>query len=61
MLKTKNYGVNSDGVELVRTYSDRGVMIERDGKLYSEAIDPAEMNREYVETEIEIENTEEEV
>lgn len=51
MIKTKSYGVNADGVELVRTYSDRGMMIERDGILYSEAIDPAELNRRYTETD----------
>jgi hypothetical protein len=40
---------------LVRTYSDKGVYIERDGIQYSEAIDIAEFNYEYTETDIPIE------
>ncbi len=35
----------------VKTYSDIGMMIERDGVRYSEAIDPAELNRKYTETD----------
>ena len=34
-----------------RTYSDRGMMIERDGVRYEEAVDPAELNRQYTETD----------
>lgn len=41
----------ADGVVLNHTYSDIGMMIERDGVRYSEAIDPAELNRQYTETE----------
>lgn len=33
------------------TYSDAGMMIEREGVLYSEAVDPADENRVYTETE----------
>ena len=36
---------------LIKTYSDIGMMIERDGVRYSEAIDPAELNRQYTETD----------
>lgn len=36
---------------LNRTYSDAGMMIERDGVRYEEAIDPAELNRQYTETD----------
>ena len=36
---------------LIKTYSDSGMMIERDGVRYSEAIDPAELNRQYTETD----------
>lgn len=39
------------GRDFVRTYSDAGSMVERDGVRYSEAIDPAEFGREYVETD----------
>lgn len=40
-----------DGVILNRTYSDIGLMIERDGERYAEAIDPADLNRQYTEVE----------
>lgn len=50
MIITEYYMTRSDGVMLNRTYSDKGMMIERDGARYSEAIDPAELNRQYVET-----------
>ena len=45
MLKTENLGDN-----LIRTYSDLNVKIERDGVLYDEAIDPTDSGRHYVET-----------
>ena len=61
MIKTKSYGVNADGVELVRTYSTKGMMIERDGIRYTEAIDPAEFGREYTETDEPIESVEENI
>ena len=39
---------------LVKTYSDKGVMIRKIGtdEIYSEAIDPQKFNREYEETDI---------
>lgn len=46
------------GKPFIKTYSDAGMMIERDGEQYSEAIDPAEFNREYTETDIPIETEE---
>lgn len=51
MVVTEYFRTRSDGVVLSRTYSDAGMMIERDGVLYEEAIDPAELNRQYVETD----------
>lgn len=36
-------------------YSDAGMLIARDGALYSEAIDPIDSGREYTETDIPIE------
>ena len=41
---------------LVKTYSDKGVMIRKIGtdELYPEAIDPQKFNREYEETDIPI-------
>lgn len=51
MIVTEYYMTRSDGVVLNRTYSDSGYMIERDGVRYSEAVDPAELNRQYTETD----------
>ena len=41
---------------LVKTYSDKGVMIRKKGtdEIYSEAIDPKKFNREYEETDVPI-------
>lgn len=54
MIITEYYMTRTDGVVLNRTYSDAGMMIERDGLQYSEAIDPAELGRVYIETDIPI-------
>ena len=51
MIVVEYYMTRKDGTILYRTYSDRGVMIERDGELYAEAIDPVDYGRIYVETE----------
>lgn len=55
MIITEYYRTRTDGVVLNRTYSDKGMMIERDGVRYSEAIDPAELGRVYTETDEPIE------
>lgn len=55
MVITEYYKTRADGVVLNRTYSDEGMMIERDGVRYDEAIDPAELNRQYTETDEPIE------
>lgn len=60
MIITEHFMTRSDGVELNRTYSDIGMMIERDGKRYSEAVDPAHLGRVYTETTEPIEEFEEE-
>ncbi len=54
MIKTEEYMVRSDGVVLVRTYSTTHKYIERDGIQYEEAIDPENMGRVYIETDIQI-------
>ena len=41
----------SDGVRLVRNYSDAGKYITRDGVIYEEAIDPENTGRQYEETD----------
>ena len=43
------------GHQLRRTWSDAGFMIERDGAMYSEAVDPAEFDRAYTETDVSVE------
>lgn len=55
MIKTEYFMTRKDGIVLNRTYSDAGMMIERDGVRYSEAIDPAELGRTYTETDEAIE------
>lgn len=40
-----------NGVEYDYTYSDAGMMIERNGARYSEAVDPLNSGREYTETD----------
>ena len=49
MIKTEI--VAFGGKEYVRTWSDQSVMIERDGALYEEAIDPIDSGRTYTETD----------
>lgn len=48
---TEYYKTREDGAVLNRTCSDKGMMIERDGVRYDEAVDPAELNRVYTETD----------
>ena len=55
---TEYFKTRADGVVLNRTYSDAGMKIERDGFAYDEAIDPAELGRQYTETNKPIEITE---
>ena len=49
MIITENLTIG--GRAFIKTYSDEGYMVERDGVRYSEAIDPAEFGREYIETD----------
>lgn len=59
MIKVEEMKIN--GKSFVKTYSDAGMMIERDGVRYSEAIDPAEFDRRYTETDEPIESIDEEI
>jgi hypothetical protein len=59
MIKTENLTIG--GRAFVKTYSDEGYMVERDGVRYSEAIDPAEFGRQYIETDEKIEPIQEEM
>jgi hypothetical protein len=56
MIIRKN--INIGGRDFVKTYSDLGMMVERDGVRYSEAIDPAEFGRVYIETDEPVEKEE---
>lgn len=49
MIAKENIEIGSK--DFVKQYSDGGFYIERDGEKYSEAIDPAELNRVYTETD----------
>ena len=49
MIKTENLTIS--GKAFVRTFSDSGDMVEREGVRYSEAIDLAELNYTYTETD----------
>lgn len=60
MIITEYFRTREDGVVLNRTYSDAGMMIERDGVRYSEAVDPAELGRVYTETDEPVEPVEQE-
>lgn len=53
MIKTENITIN--GREFIKTYSDEGFKVERDGVRYSDAIDPSEFGRQYIETDEKIE------
>lgn len=53
MIKTELITV--DERQLRKTWSDAGFMIERDGAMYSEAVDPVEFDRVYTETDIPVE------
>ena len=52
MIKTKQNTIN--GTEFTKTYSDQNLMIEREGLVYSEAVDPIGSGRTYTETDMPI-------
>ena len=62
MIQKEYYKTLEDGTVLVRTYSDSNHYIIQDGTgiEYSEAIDPENMNRTYIESERTIEDIAEE-
>ena len=54
MIITEKIVIN--GTEFVRTYSDKGYYVEREGVQYSEAIDPINSDRVYTETDVSVED-----
>lgn len=57
MIQREFKEIRFDGVKLYRTYSDRNMMIQKDGtdEIYSEAIDVENSGFTYTETDIPIE------
>lgn len=55
MIVTEPYGEN-----YIKTYSNAGVKIQRDGRVFITAIDPVGSDREYTETDISVPVPEEE-
>ena len=53
MIKRENAGMNGLGIELIRTYSDKGYMIRQieTGAIYDEAIDVEDSQFTYEETD----------
>ena len=52
MLRMETVVINDKAY--IRTWSDVGMMIERDSILYEQALDPVETGRTYAETDVEI-------
>ena len=50
MIKTDNFAI--DDKQFIRTYSDAGRYVVRDGISYEEACDPAEYGRTYTEGDL---------
>lgn len=61
MIQIEFYMERKDGVKLYRTYSDRNMLIQKDGteEIYSEAIDVENSGYTYTETDIPIDGGEE--
>lgn len=53
MIVPENIIIN--GKAFIHSYSDKGMLIERDGEPYSDALDLAYLNRKYIETDKPIE------
>lgn len=53
MIKTEYYRQRKDGVKLYKTYSDKDLMIQKEGteEIYIEAIDVENSGFTYIETE----------
>lgn len=50
MIIQEHFDIN--GRDFIRTYSDENRYVIREGIAYSEACDPAEFNRQYIEGDI---------
>lgn len=62
MIVTETYMTRSDGVELIRTYSDEGRrLVRNDGVVYDEAVDVKDSGYTYTESEEYVDGPPEEV
>lgn len=63
MVITEFYRVREDGVNLYRTYSDQNLRIQQEqtGAIYDEAVDVENRGYTYIETDIPIQQPEEEI
>ena len=54
MIRKERYTVRADGMTLLRTFSDDGMMLRKDaaGELYAEAIDIENSTNSYTETNV---------
>lgn len=60
MIKTENITIK--GRPFVRTYSDSGCYVVRDGIAYDEAVDPVQFGRQYTEGDpVEMTETEQKI
>lgn len=50
MIKTETFYINDR--EFIKTYSDSGKYVTRDGEIFEEACDPVEFGREYAEGDL---------
>ena len=50
MIRTETFTINEK--QFIRTYSDSGRYVVRDGASYEEACDPAELGRTYTEGDV---------
>lgn len=50
MIRTENLTIN--GIDHIRTWSDAGRYVVRDGASYEEAVDPSEFGRTYTEGDL---------
>lgn len=50
MIRTKNFTINEK--QFIRTYSDAGRYVVRDGISYEEACDPVKFGRTYIEGDV---------
>ena len=51
MVIYEHYGIDSDGIDIRRVYSDEGKHIEKDGEIFEQVFEPETSENEYTETD----------